>query len=173
MYPCGNLLGKGWPLGSLTFDVILWFCHFQIWCPGSGVVLDCINSWSLPSSLILVFEIIISLSLVSRQLLTKVCILYKNLLTFYILNNGKQLTAPIAQLVERPLSEQKVVGWNPGRTIYQRCKKWYLQLPCWCLHKRGCARKSKAGMYLLKRYCYVAIKALQSLCCSFQISDIK
>ena len=27
------------------------FCHFPIWRPGSGVVLDCIYSWSLPSSL--------------------------------------------------------------------------------------------------------------------------
>ena len=26
-------------------------------------------------------------------------------------------TAPIAQLVERPLSEREVVGSNPGRTI--------------------------------------------------------
>ena len=25
------------------------FVAFQLWCPGSGVVLDCINSWSLPS----------------------------------------------------------------------------------------------------------------------------
>ena len=28
-------------------------------------------------------------------------------------------------------------------------------------------RKSEAGKYLLTRYCYVAIKALQSLCCLF------
>ena len=48
--PCGHLLGKGWPLGS------------RLWCltvslllspfPGSGVVLDCIDSWSLPSFLL-------------------------------------------------------------------------------------------------------------------------
>ena len=25
------------------------FCHFPMWCPGSGVVLDCFDSWSLPS----------------------------------------------------------------------------------------------------------------------------
>ena len=31
------------------------------------------------------------------------------------------LVCPIAQLVERPLSEQEVVGSNPGRT-YQRLK---------------------------------------------------
>ena len=40
--------------------------------------------------------------------------------------------------------------------------------------KRGVlGRKSKAGKYLLTRYCYVAIKALQSLCCLFQISRVK
>ena len=33
-------------------------------------------------------------------------------------------TAPIAQLVECPLSEQEVVGSNPSRTI-PKCKKWY------------------------------------------------
>ena len=32
------------PLGSLVCDVFLCFCHFPIWCPGSGVVLDSINS---------------------------------------------------------------------------------------------------------------------------------
>ena len=26
------------------------FCHFLIWCPGSGVVLDYVDSCSLPSS---------------------------------------------------------------------------------------------------------------------------
>ena len=41
---CGHLLGKGWPLGSLVCDVFLCFCHFPVWCPGSGVVLDCIDS---------------------------------------------------------------------------------------------------------------------------------
>ena len=28
---------------------LLWLCYFPMWCPGSGVVLDCIDSWSLPS----------------------------------------------------------------------------------------------------------------------------
>ena len=44
--PCGHLLGKGWPLGSrlwcLTVSLLL-----SHWYPGSGVVLDCIDSWSL------------------------------------------------------------------------------------------------------------------------------
>ena len=35
------------------------------------------------------------------------------------------ITASIAQLVERPLSEWEVVGSNPAAAPYQRCKKWY------------------------------------------------
>ena len=31
---------------ALVCDVKLYFCHFQVWFPGSGVVLDCINSYS-------------------------------------------------------------------------------------------------------------------------------
>ena len=44
--PCGHLLGKGWPLGSCLWclTVSLFLSH---WYPGSSVVLDCINSWSL------------------------------------------------------------------------------------------------------------------------------
>ena len=48
----GHLLGKNWPLCSYVCDVFLWFCHFPICCPGSGVAFDCIDSWSLPSSLL-------------------------------------------------------------------------------------------------------------------------
>ena len=35
-------------LFSLVCDVLLCFCQFPMWYPGSGVLLDCINSWSLP-----------------------------------------------------------------------------------------------------------------------------
>ena len=44
--PCGYLLGKGWPLGSCLWclTVSLSLSH---WYPGSGVVLDCIDSWSV------------------------------------------------------------------------------------------------------------------------------
>ena len=43
---CGHLLGKGWSLGSRLWclTVSLSLSH---WYPGSGVVLDCIESWSL------------------------------------------------------------------------------------------------------------------------------
>ena len=38
LQPCGQLLGKGWPLSSLVCYVLFSFCHFPIWCPGSGIV---------------------------------------------------------------------------------------------------------------------------------------
>ena len=34
------------------------FCHFPMWCPGSSVVLDCIDSWSLPSYLLLLLQLL-------------------------------------------------------------------------------------------------------------------
>ena len=29
---------------TLVCDVYLYFCHFRMWYPGSGVVLDCVDS---------------------------------------------------------------------------------------------------------------------------------
>ena len=53
---CGHLLGKGCPLGSrlwcLTESLSLSHWYF-----GSGVVLDCIDSWSLRPYLLLVFKL--------------------------------------------------------------------------------------------------------------------
>ena len=51
--PCGHLLGKGWPFGSRLWclTVSLSISHRY---PGSGVVLDCFNSWSLHPYLLLV-----------------------------------------------------------------------------------------------------------------------
>ena len=43
---CGHLLGKGWPLGSCLWCLIV-SLSLSHWYPGSGVVLDCIDSWSL------------------------------------------------------------------------------------------------------------------------------
>ena len=43
-----NLLGTGWPLGSRLWCIIVTF-SLSYWYPGSGVMLDCIDSWSLPS----------------------------------------------------------------------------------------------------------------------------
>ena len=46
LQPCYHLLGKGCPLGFLVFCVSFVFVTFPLmtWCPGSGVVLDCIYS---------------------------------------------------------------------------------------------------------------------------------
>ena len=44
--------GKDWPHSSLVCEVLLCFCQFLMWCPGSGVVLDCIDSLSLHSHLL-------------------------------------------------------------------------------------------------------------------------
>ena len=51
LLPCGHLMEKDWPLGSCCW-CLLYFCYFPMWYPGSGVVLDCIVSWSLPSFLL-------------------------------------------------------------------------------------------------------------------------
>ena len=65
------MLGKCWPLGSLVCDVFLCFCHFPLWYPGSGVVLDCIDSWSMPSSLLCCALLCILSSLVRLALLNR------------------------------------------------------------------------------------------------------
>ena len=44
--PFGHLLGKDWPLGSSLRRLTVSLSHSH-WYPGSGVVLDCIDSWSL------------------------------------------------------------------------------------------------------------------------------
>ena len=49
---CGHLLGKGWSLGSRLWCLIVTL-SLSHWYPGSGVVLDCIYSWSLPSFLLI------------------------------------------------------------------------------------------------------------------------
>ena len=51
LLPCGQTLGKSWPLGSRLWCLILSLL-LSHWYPGSGVVLDCIDSWSLPSFLL-------------------------------------------------------------------------------------------------------------------------
>ena len=60
--PCVLLLEKGWPLGSHLWciTVSLLLSH---WYPGSGVVLNCIDSWSLHPYLLWAQHSIISLLL--------------------------------------------------------------------------------------------------------------
>ena len=52
LMPCGHLLGKGWPLGSRLWCLIVKL-SLSHWYPGSGVVLACIDSWSLPFYLLI------------------------------------------------------------------------------------------------------------------------
>ena len=51
LIPCGHLPGRGWPLGSRSWCLIVTL-SLSNWYPGSGVVLDCIDSWSLSSFLL-------------------------------------------------------------------------------------------------------------------------
>ena len=50
--PCGHLLGKSWPLGSHLWCITVSLSLSNRY-PGSGVVLDCIDSWSLHPYLLL------------------------------------------------------------------------------------------------------------------------
>ena len=50
---CCHLLGKGWPLGSRLWRLAV-SLSLSHWYPGSGVVLDCIDSWSLHPYLLLI-----------------------------------------------------------------------------------------------------------------------
>ena len=51
MMYCVHLLGNGWPLGSRLWWLIVKF-SLSHWYPRSGMVLDCIDSCSLPSFLL-------------------------------------------------------------------------------------------------------------------------
>ena len=44
LQPCGHMLGESCPHGFLVCDVFMYFFHFPIRCPGSGVVLNYIDS---------------------------------------------------------------------------------------------------------------------------------
>ena len=51
LMPCGHLLGKSWPFGSRLWGLIVKL-SLSHWYPGSGVELDFIDSWYLPSFLL-------------------------------------------------------------------------------------------------------------------------
>ena len=42
-YYMGKPPGPGYVVDRLLCEVFLCFCHFSMWCPGSGVVLGCID----------------------------------------------------------------------------------------------------------------------------------
>ena len=56
LMPCGHLMGKGWPLGYRLWCLIVTL-SLSLWYPGLGVVLDCIDSWYLPSFLLLFHKV--------------------------------------------------------------------------------------------------------------------
>ena len=85
---CSHLLGKGWPLGSRLWclTVSLSLSHRY---PGSGVVLDCIGSWSLHPYLLWgknlkickpqsMFSVVIMLSYIVDCSYSKVCLYMDN-----------------------------------------------------------------------------------------------
>ena len=51
LMPCGHLLRKGWSLLSCLLCLIMKVLPSH-WYPGLGLVLVCIDSWSLPSFLL-------------------------------------------------------------------------------------------------------------------------
>ena len=54
LQPCDNLMWSGWPLLAILRVMFSCFCHLPIWCLGLCVVLDCTDTWSLPSLLLIV-----------------------------------------------------------------------------------------------------------------------
>ena len=55
MMPCGHLLGKGWPLGSSLWCLIVKL-SLSYWYHWPCVVLDFIHSWSLPFFLLYIIH---------------------------------------------------------------------------------------------------------------------
>ena len=55
-------------------------CHFHMWCPGSGIVLDCIDSWSLPSNLLLLKNIDITLKEITTMVIWNNTLSYGNIM---------------------------------------------------------------------------------------------
>ena len=56
LLPCSHLLGKGWPLGFCLWRFIVFVTFPRGFMYLSGVVLDCIDSWSLPPFLLYWFK---------------------------------------------------------------------------------------------------------------------
>ena len=71
LLPCGRLERGGWPLGSCLW-CLLWFCYFPMLCPVTGVVLDCIDLWSLLSFLLSLCIKVWSFALLILSYLSKI-----------------------------------------------------------------------------------------------------
>ena len=83
LMPCGHLLGKGWPLSSLLWCLIVKL-PLSHWYPGSGAVLDCIDSWSLSS-----FKLLYSLNPYLMMLYMKLITFGHLTLEIYLFGNVK------------------------------------------------------------------------------------
>ena len=84
LMPCGHQLGKGWPLGSRLWCLIVKL-SLSHWYPGSGVVLDCIHSWSLPFFSLLLHSGVCNISCALIEYLTQVISLQNKLpASFYL-----------------------------------------------------------------------------------------
>ena len=79
----------------LSFVIFYYFCHFPMWYPGSGVVFDCFDSWSLPSFLLsscfyhCFLQLIMKFHLLRKQKLWKIITLlaFKLSVVFIMLIN--------------------------------------------------------------------------------------
>ena len=107
---CGHLLGKDWPLGSRLWclTVSLSLSH---WYPGSGAVLDCIDSWSLHPYLLLFQLCFLSpksylTSLAMTLFFDMICLFD---LILYVPSTIFQLNRDGSSLVEPALSYDKCV----------------------------------------------------------------
>ena len=128
---CGHLLGKGWPLGSRLWCLTM-SLSLSHWYPGSGVVLDCIDSWSLHPYL-LFFTLSCSLFSIenSRNYLFIATIQICNELLFLCLQNYFGLFQTFVKLLGSLISnfnikqeDSWVLGRSPDMTI--RKVRWKL-----------------------------------------------
>ena len=114
---------------------LLWFCYFPFWYPGTGVVLDCINSWSLLSfwlnwKVILqsrLSDIFINASNILIQLTILLCFIIRMLLYWwqtytlvfdtYRFNTSKTIPLATANTIEDTIVAMTMVVLISGLTI--------------------------------------------------------
>ena len=109
LMPCGRLLGKGWPLVSRLGCLIVTLSLSHLY-PGSGVVLYCIDSWSLPSFLLL-YQFLHSCCVYWRQTflistntsIFKLCINYQCLLVYI------SVCIHVVFIDDKPFSFQRIL----------------------------------------------------------------
>ena len=109
--PCGQLLGKGWPLSSRLWCIIV-SLSLSHWYPGLGVVLDCIDSWSLHPYLLLWIG-------------TKPFI-------FYIVRSFDEVPCPLGQTSDSmTVLTSRLIYWWDGRGLSFGCLSGPPGFTCW------------------------------------------